>query len=244
MPGSEAAAIECEAVTVDYRAASETVRALTDVTATLRGHRLTVIGGPSGSGKSTLLRVLAGLQTPTAGRVVVGTNELSVMSRRARRRYRRDDVAVVLQDPSDNLFGYLTVAEHLELAAQLRRAEGSDALGLLVKVGLQDMGERRPAELSGGEQQRLAFVLATIGRPSLILADEPTAELDRTAATALIATMRTLVASGSTLVVASHDRAVIEAADDIINIRGGQLVDERSDQLVDERPDHPEGAGR
>lgn len=217
------AAIHCAGVSVDYRADSGTVRALHEVTVHLHARRLTVIGGPSGSGKSTLLRVLAGLQPTTEGRVVVGTHDVASMTRRARRRYRRDGIGIVLQDPSDNLFGGLTAREQLEVAAGIRGADRSGATALLTDVGLADMVERRPAELSGGEQQRLAFALAAIGRPAVILADEPTAELDHMAANRLIATMRTLVSRGSTLVVTSHDQTLIDAADDTITIRDGRV---------------------
>lgn len=230
MPESEIA-IQCNGVSVDYRADSGTVRALHDVTASMYEHRLTVIGGPSGSGKSTLLRVLAGLHTTTTGQVVVGTNELSTMTRRSRRNYRRYGIGVVLQDPSDNLFAYLTATEQLNIAARLRNADAADTTTLLTNLGLANMAERHPAELSGGEQQRLAFAIAAIGRPAVILADEPTAELDRTSATQLIATMRTLVAGGSTLVVTSHDQSVIDASDDTITIRDGRVTGDATSDL-------------
>lgn len=217
--------IRCEGVSVDYRTASTTVRALSDVTVAVFPRRLTVLSGPSGSGKSTLLRVLAGLRTPTSGRVIVGTEELSAMSRRRRRAFRRHGLGVVLQDPADNLLAYLTVAEQVDLAARLRHGDGSDASSLLAGAGLTDLVERRPAQLSGGEQQRLAFAVAATGRPAVILADEPTAELDRRAAAVLVGTMRTLVAGGSTLIVTSHDHDVIAAADDVVTLRDGRLVE-------------------
>jgi putative ABC transport system ATP-binding protein len=223
--GSETA-IRCDAVCVDYRADSGTVRALTGVTLGVRERRLTVIAGPSGSGKSTLLRVLAGLQAPTTGRVVVVSNELSAMTRRQRRTYRRYRIGVVLQDPSDNLFAYLTAVEQVELAARLRNADSTEVVAVLTNVGLADMVARRPAQLSGGEQQRLAFAIAAIGRPAVILADEPTAELDRRSATELIATMRNLVAAGSTIIATSHDQTVIDEADDVITIQNGRNVEQ------------------
>ena len=224
MPASDIA-ITCEEVYVDYAIATGSVRALNGVTLTLHAQRFTAIGGPSGSGKSTLLRVLAGLQAPSTGSVGVGTNELSVLPRRKRRAYRRYGIGIVLQEPSDNLFAYLTAVEQLDLAAQLRGADRPDAMALLGALGLAEMADQLPAELSGGEQQRLAFAVAAVGRPAVILADEPTAELDHRSAADVIAAMRTLVADGSTVVVTSHDHAVVAAADHVVDIRDGRVVD-------------------
>jgi putative ABC transport system ATP-binding protein len=218
-------AIRCDNLSVDYNADSGTVRALTNITLNLRERRFTVIAGPSGSGKSTLLRVLAGVQSPTTGTVKVGGNELSAMTRRQRRNYRRYGISIVLQDPSDNLFHYLTALEHVELAARLRDADPADSMAALTEVGLANAASRRPAQLSGGEQQRLAFAIASIGQPAVILADEPTAELDRRSANELITIMRNLVAAGSTVVATSHDHTVIDAADDIITIHDGRYID-------------------
>jgi ABC-type lipoprotein export system ATPase subunit len=198
--------------------------ALAEVDATFERGRLSVVAGPSGSGKSSLLRVLAGLHRPSAGTVEVDGIELTRLRTGARRRLRRHAMGIVLQDPADNLVEYLTAREQVELAARLRRVDASLALGLLDAVGLRDRADSRPAALSGGEQQRVGFAAAAIGQPTLLLADEPTAQLDAVAGTQLVAAMRRLVELGATLVVASHDPTVIDAGDHVLTLRDGRVV--------------------
>jgi ABC-type lipoprotein export system ATPase subunit len=198
--------------------------ALAEVDATFERGRLSVVAGPSGSGKSSLLRVLAGLHRPSAGTVEVDGLELTRLRTGARRRLRRHAMGIVLQDPADNLVEYLTAREQVELAARLRRVDASLALGLLDAVGLRDRADSRPAALSGGEQQRVGFAAAAIGQPTLLLADEPTAQLDAVAGTQLVAAMRRLVELGATLVVASHDPTVIDAGDHVLTLRDGRVV--------------------
>jgi ABC-type lipoprotein export system ATPase subunit len=200
------------------------VLALQGVDAAFARGRLSVITGPSGSGKSTLLRTFAGLQRPTAGRVEVDGRDLTRLRARRRRWLRRRGIGVVLQDPADNLLAYLSAREQVELAARLRGADAAEAPDLLDAVGLADRQQCLPAELSGGEQQRVAFAAGAIGGPTLLLADEPTAELDGAAGATLIEIMVALVARGATLVVASHDRAVVAAADDLVQLRDGRVV--------------------
>ena len=209
---------------VDYTASAGLVHALQDVDATVRRGRLTVVAGPSGSGKSTLLRVLAGLQPVQRGVVEVDGVDVTRARPGARRRLRRRAMGVVLQDPADNLLPYLRAVEQVELAARLRGADPAEAPELLATVGLAERAGSVPAELSGGEQQRVAFAAAAVGRPRLLLADEPTAELDGRAGADLVATMRRLVERGATVFVASHDAAVIDAADDLLTLRDGQVV--------------------
>jgi putative ABC transport system ATP-binding protein len=182
-----------------------------------------VIAGPSGSGKSSLLRVLAGLHRPAAGSVVVDGREISRMRPGALRRLRRRTMGIVLQDPADNLIPYLRAVEQLELAAKLRGVDPHEAADLMATVGLADRGDAWPAEMSGGEQQRVAFAAAAIGRPSLLLADEPTAELDAAAAAALIVSMRGLVDRGATLITTSHDASVVAAADRVVTLQDGRV---------------------
>jgi ABC-type lipoprotein export system ATPase subunit len=198
--------------------------ALAEVDATFDRGRLSVVAGPSGSGKSSLLRVLAGLHRPSAGTVEVDGIELTRLRTGARRRLRRHAMGIVLQDPADNLVEYLTAREQVELAARLRRVDASLALGLLDAVGLRDRADSRPAALSGGEQQRVGFAAAAIGQPTLLLADEPTAQLDAVAGAQLVAAMRRLVKLGATLVVASHDPTVIDAGDHVLTLRDGRVV--------------------
>ncbi len=133
-------------------------------------------------------------------------------------------IGVVLQDPADNLVAYLRAREQVELAARLRGVDPAEAPALLDAVGLADRQDCYPAELSGGEQQRVAFAAGAVGRPALLLADEPTAELDAVAGATLVAIMRELVNRGSTLVVASHDAAVVAEADHVVRLRDGRVV--------------------
>ena len=224
MPVFEHAA-RCRGVTVDYDTVAGAVRALHEIDADVERRRLTVVAGPSGSGKSSLLRVLAGLQRPTAGEVEVEGTDLGRLRAAPLRRLRRRAMGIVLQDPADNLLDYLPAAEQVELAARLRGADPAETESLLDTVGLADRAGSYPAELSGGEQQRVAFAAAAIGDPALLLADEPTAELDAAAGDGLVETMRSLVARSATLVVASHDPAVIAAADHVVELRDGRRVE-------------------
>ncbi|MET0908749.1 MAG: ATP-binding cassette domain-containing protein, partial [Ilumatobacteraceae bacterium] len=183
-------AASCAHLVVQHRTVAGANVALDDVSAVFERGCFTVIAGPSGSGKSSLLRVLAGLHRPASGSVVVDGREISRMRPGALRRLRRRTMGIVLQDPADNLIPYLRAVEQLELAAKLRGVDPHEAADLMATVGLAERGDALPAEMSGGEQQRVAFAAAAIGRPSLLLADEPTAELDAVAATALIVSMR------------------------------------------------------
>jgi putative ABC transport system ATP-binding protein len=183
-----------------------------------------VIAGPSGSGKSSLLRALAGLQRPSTGQVEINGCDITRLRARQRRWLRRRALGVVLQDPADNLVAYLRAREQVELAARLRGADVAEAPVLLDAVGLAGREHCFPAELSGGEQQRVAFAAGAIGRPTLLLADEPTAELDADAGARLVVIMGELVGRGATLVVASHDAAVVSAADHVVHLRDGRVV--------------------
>ncbi|MGH9229024.1 MAG: ABC transporter ATP-binding protein [Acidimicrobiales bacterium] len=209
---------------MDYTTAAGAVHALRDVDAAFERGRLSVVAGPSGSGKSSLLRVLAGLQRPRAGAVELDGTDLTRLRWGRLRRLRRRAMGIVLQDPADNLLGYLRAGEQVTLAARLRGVDPGEAPALLDAVGLSDRVGSYPDELSGGEQQRVAFAAAAIGRPTLLLADEPTAELDADSGAGLVETMRRLVDGGATLVVASHDDAVIAASDHVVRLRDGKVV--------------------
>ncbi|HEV7887029.1 MAG TPA: ATP-binding cassette domain-containing protein [Acidimicrobiales bacterium] len=217
-----AAGARCQGVTRVYRSASGPVLALHEVDAAVAPGQVTAVVGPSGSGKSTLLRIMAALDRPTEGDVQVAGHDLNALSRRARRTLRRRHIGFMLPRPADNLLPYLTAAEHVQLAADLRGAPMDD--GLLPSLGLDHRLHHRPLELSGGEQQRLALAAAVVGDPGLVLADEPTAELDQASAARLIDALRTIAGRGSALAVATHDPLVVEAADHVIRIIDGEVV--------------------
>jgi ABC-type lipoprotein export system ATPase subunit len=223
-PTTTSTAIECRGVSVEYRTPSGAATALDSVDATFEHGRLTVIAGPSGSGKSTLLRVLGALQRPSAGTVLLDGRDVTRLRAGARRRLRRAALGIVLQAPADNLLEHLSALEQVELTARLRGAPRAEARRLLATVGLEDRGGCSPAELSGGEQQRVAFAAAAIGSPRVLLADEPTAQLDSHAGQHLLRSLGELVRAGSTVVIASHDPDAVEVADAVLWLRDGQRV--------------------
>jgi putative ABC transport system ATP-binding protein len=223
-PLAAGVAARCSGLEVEYRLESGTVMALRDVSASFARARLSVVTGPSGSGKSSLLRAFAGLQRPSGGRIEINGRDVSRLGARQWRWLRRRELGVVLQDPADNLVAYLRADEQVELAARIRGADVTEAPVLLDAVGLAERHHSFPPELSGGEQQRVAFAASAIGPPTLLLADEPTAELDAAAGATLVAIMRELVGRGATLVVASHDAAVVSAADHVVQLRDGRVV--------------------
>jgi len=217
--------VVCAGLVKEYATATGTVRALKGVDAAFPAGRVTAVVGPSGSGKSSLLRILACVDRPTAGSVRIGGVEVAAMGARGRRRVRRELVGYVFQQPGDNLLPYLTAREQLELAARLRGRVGSgEGERLLAVLGLAQRAEHRPEQLSGGEQQRLAFAAAVVGGPALVVADEPTAELDSEAGERLMQAVLALREAGTSLVVASHDPVVTGAADTIVRLHDGEVA--------------------
>jgi putative ABC transport system ATP-binding protein len=217
--------VACAGLVKEYATATGTVRALKGVDAAFPAGRVTAVVGPSGSGKSSLLRILACVDRPTAGSVRIGGVEVAAMGARGRRRVRRELVGYVFQQPGDNLLPYLTAREQLELAARLRGRVGSgEGERLLAVLGLAQRAEHRPEQLSGGEQQRLAFAAAVVGGPALVVADEPTAELDSEAGERLMQAVLALREAGTSLVVASHDPVVTGAADTIVRLHDGEVA--------------------
>ncbi|WP_237047639.1 ABC transporter ATP-binding protein [Lentzea guizhouensis] len=190
--------IRASGVGVSYGA----VRAVADMSLGIAAG-LTVLSGPSGSGKSTLLRVLSLVERPSAGEVYVRDRPTSGLSWKELRSLRRKEIAVVFQNPADNLIGHLTVGENL-------RAAGATDLSLLEQLGLGDSATWRIGALSGGQQQRLAFGCALARGASVVVADEPTSQLDVRSADLVLETLRTLPVPA---VVASHDPRLVELAD-------------------------------
>ena len=190
--------------------------------------------GPSGSGKSTLIRLLAGLERPSAGTVRSLGVSLGEAGEGALARYRQAGVGVVEQHYWRSLSPYLTARASIELPLRLRGwpadRRAARPTELLGRIGLADRGDARPAELSGGEQQRVAIAAALASGPRLLLADEPTAELDEATARSILALLTQLVREdGATAVIVTHDRLVEETADLVVHVRDGRAIAVRGD---------------
>jgi ABC-type lipoprotein export system ATPase subunit len=210
-------------VRVDYRTAAGAVTAVRDISFEVPGSGLTVLAGPSGSGKSTLIRLLGLLERPTAGSVELDGVPVSRRGHRELRRLRRSGVATVFQSPADNLLSRLSVAGNLRAAAQ---AAGRPDPGepLLCRLGLAGTGSWRTTALSGGQQQRLAFACALARGAEVILADEPTSQLDTASADLVLDTLRSLVADAVPVVVSSHDPRLVLLGDVVVRLAGGSVT--------------------
>ena len=216
------AAARCDELVKTYRTASGEVRALKGLSAEVPASSLLAVVGPSGSGKSSLLRLIAGLDRPTSGTLVVEGTSVHDASARTLRRFRRATVGYLFQRPSDNFLPHLTVGEHLRLARGLtHRPPRIEQEALLSTLGIEERVDHLPSELSGGEQQRAAIAEVLMGGASIVVADEPTAELDSTSASHVIDTMVELARAGVTFVVATHDRSVMRRADAALELDHG-----------------------
>ena len=222
-----APAAVCRGVGKTYRTATESVPALVDVSLAVPRARVTVVVGPSGSGKSSLLRLLACIDSPDTGEVLIAGQRVDRLRPRARRRLRQRQVAYLFQRPGENLLPYLDAVGQVRLAASLRGAPvtAAAAVELLDLLDLRERADHLPGQLSGGEQQRLAVACGVVGDPALVVADEPTAELDTAAAERVLTAMEDLAASGVGFVLSSHDPRVMAIADGFVRLDHGRLVD-------------------
>ncbi len=221
--------VSVRGLTRDYPQGEHTVHALRGVSLDIEPGEFTVLMGPSGSGKSTLLNLIGGLDKPTAGSVTIEGADLASMTPGERSDLRRDRLGFIFQ--AYNLIPVLTAAENAEFVLQLQGKSASErrarAYETLAQVGLEGMEGRRPNELSGGQQQRVAVARAIAGDPALVLADEPTANLDSTTSDELIATMRRLNTEfGVTFVFATHDPKVMEAASRVVRLVDGEIAED------------------
>jgi putative ABC transport system ATP-binding protein len=211
----------------DYRSGSTVVHALRSVDFVVRRGEMVAVRGRSGSGKTTLLNLLGGLDRPTSGRVVINGRDLAEMGEGEMTDLRRSQVAFVFQ--TFGLVPFLTAAENVEVPLRLVRAEPAArearVTELLALVGLLDRERHRPHELSGGEQQRTAIARALANRPELLLADEPTGQLDFETGHRVMQLLRSVMAvEGSTIVVATHDPLMLDVADRVVELRDGELL--------------------
>ena len=218
--------VVAESLSRDYPSGDTVIHALRGISFALERGQLMAVKGRSGSGKTTLLNLLGGLDKPTSGRVLVDGAEVSAMSERQLVDFRRNTVAFIFQ--AFGLVPILSAAENVEIPLRLVRAEPAArddrVMELLELVGLAERANHRPYELSGGEQQRVAIARALANRPKLLLADEPTGQLDSTTGHAIMATLRSVVrAEGVTAVVATHDPGLLDLADRVVEIQDGRI---------------------
>lgn len=218
--------IRVENATKVYGTDGLKVTALRSLDLTIERGEFTAIAGPSGSGKTTLLNIISGLDTLTTGSVTLAGKRISGMSGRELSDFRRDHIGFIFQ--SYNLIPVLTASENIEYVMLLQGVpEGerrSRVASLLSEVGLEGMEGRRPNQLSGGQQQRVAVARAMVSRPDLILADEPTANLDSATGAALLDMMRALnEKSGMTFVFSTHDTMIMERARRLVLLKDGAV---------------------
>jgi putative ABC transport system ATP-binding protein len=220
-----------EGLTREFEGGRGVVHALQGVDLRFAAGRLTVVHGRSGSGKTTLLNLLGGLDRPTSGRVWVDGAEISSLGENDLVGLRREKIGFVFQ--SFGLVPILSAAENVEVPLRLHNTEPGErterVAELLNLVGLAGRAKHRPYELSGGEQQRVAIVRALANRPRLLIADEPTGQLDSANARTIMEVIRSLVRSeGVSAIVATHDPLLLDVADTVVELRDGQVVSQGS----------------
>ena len=221
--------IVCDRLVRIYIAAGIEVQALQGLDLLVAEGEIVALVGASGSGKSTLMNILAGLDTPTAGSVRVAGNDLAAMNARQRLAYRRQVVGFVWQQTSRNLLGYLTARENLALAMSLAKTPDRErrSADLLELLEVSHCADRSPSELSGGEQQRVAIAVGLANEPRVLLADEPTGELDEATSADVLEAMRGVNRElGVTTLIVTHDPTVSEHVARTVQIRDGRTSTE------------------
>jgi len=224
--GGNGAMIDLQDVIKTYETGAGELTVLKDVTLQVQPGEFVSVVGPSGSGKSTLLNMITGIDRPTSGQVCVGGETVHTLSENQLARWRGRHVGVVFQ--FFQLLPTLTILENVMLPMDFcrvyqRRERRGRALGLLEQVGIADQAEKLPSALSGGEQQRAAVARALANDPSLIVADEPTGNLDTATAKGLFALFDGLAAQGKTLVVVTHDRTLSARSERVLHLLDGRI---------------------
>ena len=220
------AVVVTEGVTKEYSDNSIPVLAVRGVDLTIRQGEFTAIVGPSGSGKTTFLNLISGLDRITSGRIWLNGKLLSEMSGRELSDFRRDNIGFIFQ--AYNLIPVLTISENVEYIMMLQGVSGKErrqrVRDILAELGLGDFENRFPTQLSGGQQQRVAVARAIVAEPSLVLADEPTANLDSATAIELIERMRRLNETrGVTFIFSTHDTKIMDRARRLIVLQDGRI---------------------
>ena len=220
----------------DYRLGTDTVKALTDINLQVHSGQFVAIVGRSGSGKTTLLNIMAGLDKPTSGSVVLRGKDIGKMGEKDLTQVRRHTIGFIFQ--SFGLLPLLSAFENVELPLRIAGVGAGERQArtreMLEMVGLWERANHRPYELSGGEQQRVSIARAIVNRPPLVLADEPTGELDSNNARSIFGLFKDMVKEkGISVVSATHDSTLLSLADEVKEIRNGQL----EDSVVSESPE-------
>jgi putative ABC transport system ATP-binding protein len=241
--------VEAEGLVHIYKTEELEVVALQGLDLQLAEGETIAIAGRSGSGKTTLMNILAGIETPSAGRVKVAGHDLGRMSRAERDQYRRQVVGYLWQHSQVNLWPELTALENVQVPMLAGgnaerhpgRSQSTRAAGLLSALGLERQLRKRPAQLSGGENQRLALAVALANRPRLLLADEPTAELDGTTARSLLGDLAAVLHElGTGAIMVTHDPQLERYVDRVVHIRDGRTstetrwIEQAGDMVADE----------
>jgi putative ABC transport system ATP-binding protein len=224
------ALIDLKNITKTYRLGGETLNALDAVTFSVQPGEFVAITGPSGSGKSTLANIIGGLDRPTEGTVIVDENDLSHVSDRKLSEYRNKHIGFIFQ--SFNLQGTQTALENVALPLVFAHMKPKDrkarAAECLEAVGLADRVKHRPNQLSGGQRQRVAIARALAVKPSIIIADEPTGNLDSARGDEIMKLLHDLNKQGITLLIITHDMTIARQAGRIIQIHDGKLTEQRA----------------
>ncbi|MEA1889600.1 MAG: ABC transporter ATP-binding protein [Pseudomonadota bacterium] len=228
-------AVKCRGVSKVFSEGELAVHALSDIDIDISAGEFVCLSGASGSGKTTLLNMIGGLDVATSGEITVTGKRLDKMSMSELADLRLHHIGFVFQ--AYNLIPVLSARENVEFVMQLQGVAADQrqqrAMEILEQVGLTGLENRRPAELSGGQQQRVAVARAIVSKPALILADEPTANLDSANSDKLMTLMRELNASiGTTFIISTHDEGVMKFAKRLVRLHDGRIVE---DELVEEK---------
>jgi putative ABC transport system ATP-binding protein len=226
-------AVKCRGVCKVFSEGELAVQALSDINIDIEGGEFLCLSGPSGSGKTTLLNMIGGLDIATKGEITVAGKRLDKMSMSELADLRLHHIGFVFQ--AYNLIPVLSARENVEFVMQLQGVQTDErqrlAMEILEQVGLNGLEDRRPAELSGGQQQRVAVARAIVSKPALILADEPTANLDSANSDKLMTLMRELNSNfGTTFIISTHDEDVMSFAKRLVKMHDGRIV---GDELVE-----------
>ncbi len=220
--------IRCSRITKSYRKGTNLVTPLDQLDLEVARGEFLALMGPSGSGKTTLLNLISGIDTPTSGSLVIDGKDIATFSRKELTRWRAANVGYIFQ--LYHLVPVLTAFENVELplliTSMSRRERRERTEAALALVGLTDRSHHTPGELSGGQEQRVAIARALVADPALLVADEPTGDLDRESATHILGLLRSLAAElGKTIVMVTHDAKAAAAADRIVYLEKGNLLE-------------------